>query len=400
MSKTRWMATTLLVAGLTIGAWTRPAAAQCFADWHCLWQEWIVYGVGDWDCVDFNCVENCSNHQCGNGICDALWGESMESCSYDCVDPLCLEPSNCIGQEWNVFCQGHWDCQQGACVPICDYQTCGDGFCDPAGGESFYSCMDDCSLSCEADIDCIDYPWPVDCGGDWDCHEDFCVPNCENHNCGDGFCDRVAGESDESCPIDCPQPICEHDIDCLRLPWLVDCYGHWDCVAGRCVEVCGLPCGDGWCEPWQGEAAATCAPDCPWQCNQDIHCFHKDWIIDCVGQWDCLSGTCIENCDEPMLCGDSVCDYLEGESAWSCFLDCPVCICGDVDYSGGPVNLGDFACLALCFGMEMPADHCRPAQFVCADMDDSGKVDLADLATFAILYGQTATLSPPHCADH
>ena len=135
------------------------------------------------------------------------------------------------------------------------------------------------------------------------------------------------------------------------------------------------------------------------QCNEDIHCFHKPWIIDCVGHWDCLGGTCIENCDDPTLCGNDLCDYMLGESVQSCSQDCPPCICGDIDYSGGPVNLADFAGLALCYGMGLPGPGCPPAHFVCADMDDSGTVDLGDFATLAVLYGRTATAWPPNCVD-
>ena len=152
MQARRWICTAAVLGALGLGTlgWSRPAAAQCMADWHCLWQEWIVDCVGDWDCIDFDCIENCDDHQCGNGICDALWGESMESCADDCVTPTCVEPSNCIGQDWDPFCQGHWDCVVGECVPICELETCGDGYCDPVGGESFFSCMDDCWLGCEA----------------------------------------------------------------------------------------------------------------------------------------------------------------------------------------------------------------------------------------------------------
>ena len=400
MTARRWICTAAVLGALVLGGlgWSRPTAAQCMDDWHCLWQEWIVDCVGDWDCIDFDCVENCDDHQCGNGICDALHGESMESCAYDCVAPTCVEPSNCIGQDWTPYCQGHWDCVEGECVPICDFETCGDGYCDPAGGESFFSCMDDCWLGCDADIDCIDYPWPVDCGGNWDCYEGFCVPNCDDDTCGDGFCDRQAGESDESCPLDCFGLTCEVDMDCLQYEWLVDCWGHWDCVEGFCVERCNEICGDGECEPWEGEGATTCAPDCEWQCAEDIHCFHEPWLWDCVGHWDCLSGLCMPNCED-IYCGNGACDYLEGESSQSCSMDCPPCICGDLDYSGGCVDLNDFATLALCFGLRLPERDCAPRSFVASDMDASRDVALADFATFAILYGRISTQSPPNCLE-
>jgi hypothetical protein len=71
--------------------------------------------------------------------------------------------------------------------------------------------------------------------------------------------------------------------------------------------------------------------------------------------------------------------------------------CGDIDGSGGVVDLNDFATFAICFGTSAPAGDCNEQAFVCSDLDASGLVDLNDFATFALLYGQVSMGSPPDC---
>jgi hypothetical protein len=73
------------------------------------------------------------------------------------------------------------------------------------------------------------------------------------------------------------------------------------------------------------------------------------------------------------------------------------CSCGDVDGSGGPVDLGDFAAFALCYGLSSPTPDCDEARLWCADLDGSGTVNLSDFATFAAVYGLASTSSPPDC---
>jgi len=66
----------------------------------------------------------------------------------------CVFPSSCALKDWLVRCYGHWECQCGQCAPVCDVDTCGDGFCDLAGGET----PDSCPLDCKKE-----HCWPV-CG--------------------------------------------------------------------------------------------------------------------------------------------------------------------------------------------------------------------------------------------
>ena len=67
--------------------------------------------------------------------------------------------------------------------------------------------------------------------------------------------------------------------------------------------------------------------------------------------------------------------------------------CGDLDGSGGTVNLVDFATFALCFG-SLPSSS--PA-CLCSDLNGDGANDLQDFATFGLLFGTDSTDFPPNC---
>jgi hypothetical protein len=74
------------------------------------------------------------------------------------------------------------------------------------------------------------------------------------------------------------------------------------------------------------------------------------------------------------------------------------CVCGDINRSGGPVDLGDFADFALCFGLVGPnPPSCPPDKWRCSDLDVDSDVDLNDFATFALLFGLTSSHAPPDC---
>ncbi|UCG32357.1 MAG: hypothetical protein JSU68_11900, partial [Phycisphaerales bacterium] len=76
---------------------------------------------------------------------------------------------------------------------------------------------------------------------------------------------------------------------------------------------------------------------------------------------------------------------------------CLRCVCGDIDRSGGPVDLNDFATFALCFGLAGPAGDCSADDFACSDLDGSGDVALSDFATFALWFGLQSSQYPPDC---
>lgn len=98
-------------------------------------------------------------------------------------------------------------------------------------------------------------------------------------------------------------------------------------------------------------------------------------------------------------CADSIdndCDGWTDDADNDCAL--PVCTCGDIDTSGGSVDLGDFATFAACFGLAAPyPPYCTVADLVCSDLDGNGIVDLDDFATFAAWFGQQTLRYPPDC---
>jgi hypothetical protein len=153
---------------------------------------------GRWNCFVGECQKICDHTNCGNGICWGLNGENEESCFIDCLGGPCEETIDCLGQRWydpdHVPCQGHWECipparqdqlATGACEAVCadepPTETCGDGTCDTAGGETPTSCLVDCSNapSCEKSEDCEVLALPSGCTGDWICVSRLCVPQCE-----------------------------------------------------------------------------------------------------------------------------------------------------------------------------------------------------------------------------
>ena len=76
------------------------------------------------------------------------------------------------------------------------------------------------------------------------------------------------------------------------------------------------------------------------------------------------------------------------------------CFCGDVDHSGGAVNLSDFASFAVCYGLSAPSlPDCDVEAFDCSDLDGNGTVNLGDFATFAVWYGQEPSEVVPNCTQ-
>ena len=75
----------------------------------------------------------------------------------------------------------------------------------------------------------------------------------------------------------------------------------------------------------------------------------------------------------------------------------PPCLCGDVNGSGGPVDLYDAATFATCYGLTGPAMYCDQAEFLCSDLDGDGIVDLSDFSTLALWYGLESTQTVPDC---
>ena len=74
------------------------------------------------------------------------------------------------------------------------------------------------------------------------------------------------------------------------------------------------------------------------------------------------------------------------------------CTCGDVNNSGGLVDLEDFALFANCFGLSGPMPpECEAEHFACSDLDGNGEITLEDFSSFALWFGMTSTSTPPAC---
>jgi hypothetical protein len=125
-----------------------------------------------------------------------------------------------------------------------------------------------------------------------------------------------------------------------------------------------------------GDQAPDCVDDCP--NNPDVQ----------VAVAEELSAL---NCEDGV---DNDCDGLTDAADPDCVV---ACICGDVDGSGGPVDLNDFAVFSNCFGLTSPSGSCTQQQLDCCDVNGDGVVDLNDFSTFATIFGQTSTSSPPNC---
>ena len=67
--------------------------------------------------------------------------------------------------------------------------------------------------------------------------------------------------------------------------------------------------------------------------------------------------------------------------------------CGDIDGSGGNVNLVDFASFAVCFnGSPSSSTACA-----CSDLDANGSINLQDFATLSLIFNGSSTNVPPNC---
>ena len=181
----------------------------------------------------FYCAR-CPNNQCGPG-------ENYCNCPEDCLGPVeCQVDYDCLGMPWYINCPGHWDCIEGQCSENCG-QPCGDGYCDPYAGESADNCFSDCEPECASDIDCLRQDWEVRCYGHWDCQYDQCQEVC-GYPCGNGQCEAEAGEGEDNCPEDCQEVECQSNSDCPS-PW---CHGYdneavctqhtYSCIQGQCDE--------------------------------------------------------------------------------------------------------------------------------------------------------------------
>ena len=110
---------------------------------------------------------------------------------------------------------------------------------------------------------------------------------------------------------------------------------------------------------------------------------------------DCNGNTVADSCE---IAGGTATDVDGNNVPDECELTC-FDTCGDINGSGGNVDLVDFATLALCFLRSGPGPGCGPNAFACSDMNGNGLVNLVDFATFALWFQNSTTQSPPDCTN-
>ncbi len=71
--------------------------------------------------------------------------------------------------------------------------------------------------------------------------------------------------------------------------------------------------------------------------------------------------------------------------------------CGDMNGSGGNVDLVDFAIFSTCFGLVGPNPSCDAGEFICSDMNEDGIINLLDFATFLLVFGVSSSNVLPNC---
>lgn len=266
---------------------------------------------GTWP-LDKDCEAAHGHWECQDGVCVAICNEQ------------CDDAAGCSGFEWGVDCSGHFDCVLGMCNPVCDDVGCSDGECNEEAGETETSCPEDCSQGCALAMDCTGSDWELPCDGRWECTDSACVGVCDYDTCGDNTCDNANGESSTSCPGDCMSN-CQLPIDCVGNTWTQMCQGVWSCYLGQCKQVCeSNSCGDGVCSADMGESATSCFKDCHGgACELLDDCIGLPWLVDCDGNWVCdeSSKSCLNYC-EGDNCGDGNCDIQGGEDTGSCAADC------------------------------------------------------------------------------
>jgi hypothetical protein len=127
----------------------------------------------------------------------------------------------------------------------------------------------------------------------------------------------------------------------------------------------------------------------------ECDCIDRDY---CHVEFDQASPTvppwCSGGCPVGYLC--EMQQYVDPTGWIEYWCECK-CVCGDIDHSGTPIDLNDFAVFALCYGYVAPNPACPPAEFDCSDMDENGVIDLNDFATFATLFGLTSSKTVPNC---
>lgn len=189
--------------------------------------------AGAWvpgDCVD---PDECQDGDARTVACGTGGAGSGDQ---ECVEGAWTNDGGCRNA-------GRWQCVEGKCRALHGATSCGNGSCEPKTGESPQSCPADCGgfagtsgqdARCRDGFDCIFYDWPLKGYGYWEC-AGIVGRRCEARGdptfcgtAGQDYCYFTQNvlESDQSCPLDCPDETlaCDGDYNCIWHPWPVEAW--------------------------------------------------------------------------------------------------------------------------------------------------------------------------------
>ncbi len=304
---------------------------------------------GDDTCA--SCPGDCGGACCGQGGCQAGYGEDKCTCPGDCGDP-------CVGKECGDdgcggicgSCPAGMKCKEdftcGPCDPDCAGKQCGNDGCGGSCGECSWpkGCVDFLCVSCTPDCDgkqCGDDGCGGSCGTcgfNAACKNGQCVtctPNCSGKECGDNGCGGMCG----SCPasFECKKGVCTEKVECepncLNQECGDDgcggscgscgggqvCNAQGQCVTNKCEAICSVEldgqsvtkqCGPDTCGGYCGVCMGVGE-----NCGKDGFCYGQECEGDCNGM-ECGSDGCgnpcgyckpDQLCDEKGTCGAHPC---------------------------------------------------------------------------------------------
>jgi hypothetical protein len=328
---------------------------------------------------DEACVPDCQGRECGDGGCP---GHSCGACAdgmtctqdFLCVMLLCnpgerscidgkLAECSADGMAWStpIECPEGTHCEAGACVKTPPCQA-GEIRCE---GNAVLTCTADgtawdTAVPCDPELTCLDgtcVPWPDGaCVAALECLEASACPakdaSCLENCLGTGEPEEGPGDSEEPVMpagvVDwvteifwCVVQTCNAWLpgsQCHDQARSVDCRELFQVCTGVCLPLCAdKQCGPDGC----GSECGTCPEGT--ECDPNAKCLCKPLCDgkqcgpngcgalcgECPLTKVCSDeGQCVD--PEPSPCGNKVCEADEGETCYSCTLDCGQCPpCGD-----------------------------------------------------------------------
>ncbi len=335
--------------------------------------------------------DGCIKPACDDSICDINLTDAaskqsvqLNECVLGCTGcnvTVCAADPGCnilSGED----CSNSPDCRCGEgalCGPDdprandagCYIRQCGDGVCDITLGECTTGCMDCNITTCLADVtcnvpvgeNCDNTADQCACPAGWECrpdHEEATETGCYNEKCGNGVCEPDEGECAGRC---------------------------LDCGVGDCI-------GDGECSAFHQETCGSAAKDC--SCTAGLICGPEREgadLMGCVAPF-CGDGACEAGEDSIACCDDCGCDDGFACTARRCG---PVC--GDGNVVAGETAATCCKDVGCSDGYTCTDDGCvsRCGDGVCTE--DEGWEDCCTDCGCLDSYECTAGVCIPICGD-